>query len=322
MILGVDFSQWGGELRPATLACWKENGVRHAVVQYSHLMQQHINALHIAGGIIVEAYVYLYWNNVAMGTPQERTYRALQSAGNGISFLWLDAEDTSAPFNLKAEQDLLECVDICNRAGMPCGIYTGRWWWVSHGRNVNTFSHLPLWDAHYVTQGATPDWPLMPQSMEGFRPYGGWDSARIWQWQDTTNFCGHSVDLNVLELVDRPPIPEPIEGEDYDMKSHHAWSTWFETEESGIPGRIIAPSEFLYTVQAKSDFSLPDDALAVLCDVEYYEGEAEFYHGNSEIPATNMGRNSFIANLVEGTMLFRSLGGCRFKRLHCTGYFK
>lgn len=118
------------------------------------------------------------------------------------------------------------------------------------------------------------------------------------------------------------PIPAPI-GDDDEMKSHHAWATWFQAEDNGNAGRSVAGSENIYVVQARSDFRLPADALAVLCDVEFYEGDAEFIHGGTDIPAAKQGANSFIANLAgDGTMNFRTRGGCRFRNLHCVGYFR
>ena len=51
MSLGVDFSQWGGALKPETVECWKDSGVKFAVVQYSERMTQHLDVLTAAGGL-------------------------------------------------------------------------------------------------------------------------------------------------------------------------------------------------------------------------------------------------------------------------------
>lgn len=202
MRLGVDFSQWGGNLALPTVECWKGKGVDFAVVQYSALMRQHLSVLEAAGSVDIEAYVYLYWDADQWGqTPMVRTQNALNMAGgpNGfrIKRLWLDAEDSAHPYD---EAQLWECVRICERAGMPTGIYTGRWWWVPRTGNSQAFAHLPLWDAHYLSGAPEPDLSLTPPSAShNFNPYGGWAKPEILQWHNTTTFCGHSVDLNVME---------------------------------------------------------------------------------------------------------------------------
>ena len=201
MRFGVDFSEHGGPLNLVTVNCWKGQGVTHAVVQYSSRMRQHLDVLHEAGGIEVEAYVYLYWGLSPWGqTPQDRVRSALTMSRGKISRLWLDAEDSTHPYQ---EDQLLECVEICNQANMPCGIYTGRWWWIPNTGNSKTFAHLPLWHAEYF--------PSAPQDFSGFKTYGGWSRPTIWQWAGTVELCGHSVDFNAIEdevviTPDTPPI--------------------------------------------------------------------------------------------------------------------
>ena len=200
MSLGVDFSQWGGALKPETVECWKDSGVKFAVVQYSERMTQHLDVLTAAGGLDVEGYVYLYWGHAPFPppfdlTPEQRVHRALDVAGNRISRLWLDAEDSTHPYD---EGQLIACVEACESRGMPCGIYTGRWWWVPETGDSRAFMHLPLWHAEYTEP-----------NFDAFQSYGGWQRPAIWQYQGTTNLCGHSVDLNVKEDVAPPPEPEP-----------------------------------------------------------------------------------------------------------------
>lgn len=209
MRLGVDFSQWGGELRADVVECWKGRGVSHAVVQYSELMDQHIRALQAAGGIDIEAYVYLYWGLSPWGqTPLDRTQAALKRAGGRVSRLWLDAEDISNPF--RADQ-LAECVAFLEREGMATGIYTGRWFWEPHTGNNLDFRHLPLWHAEYLTTNILAE----PERMKAvdfgaFQSYGGWARPAIWQFQGTASLCGHSVDLNAVDdVVVTPPAPAP-----------------------------------------------------------------------------------------------------------------
>ena len=180
------------------MECWRENGVSHAIVQYSSLMPQQLEVLAQAGaGLIeVEAYVYLYWGVDGWGqTPQARTRNALTRAQGRIRRLWLDCEDSAQPFQ---EQQLRECVEICQQSGIAPGIYTGRWWWVPRTWNSQAFAHLPLWHAEYLGQAPAPDLMRLPQDFAAFQPYGGWQTPAIWQWWNTTTFCGHSVDLNAI----------------------------------------------------------------------------------------------------------------------------
>lgn len=208
-ILGVDFSQWGGDLAPQTVECWKNEGVRFAIVQYSSRIHQHLQTLVTSGGINLEAYVYLYWNTSPWNqTPQDRTESALRLIqGFPVQRLWLDAEDTTHPYR---EDQLRECVALCEAAGVPTGIYTGSWWWRPQTNNSSAFAHLPLWHAEYLQSGTAR--PNFRPDFGAFQPYGGWTRPLIWQYQGTTMLCGHSVDLNALEHETSqplPPSPEP-----------------------------------------------------------------------------------------------------------------
>lgn len=282
MILGVDFSQHGGALAASTIDCWKSQGVRHAIVQYSDRMVQHLLALHTAGGIEIEGYVYLYWELSPWGqTPADRTRSALAFAkqGGGIRRLWLDAEDTLKPFQ---PGQLAECVRICDEAGMPCGIYTGRWWWTSHGQNNTDFSYLPLWDAAYLSEAPVPDLSRMPQDVNlGFRPYGGWSTRDIWQWHNTTALCGHSVDLNVLEsLVPEPgPGPEPIE-EDGMIRVNGI--------HKDFDGRFIDEAGAVCN-DVRGDFGLPANATRVRLEVFLNYGRVRIHDGDAGMYAGQIG---------------------------------
>lgn len=232
MRLGVDFSQYGGALAASTVQCWKGKGVNHAVVQYSERMSQHLEVLTQSGGLELEAYVYLYWGLSPWSqTPRDRVRAALAIARGRISRLWLDAEDTTHPYQ---ESQLAECVAACDAAGMPCGIYTGRWWWVPRTGDSRTFSHLPLWHAEYLGEAPTPDLSRLPQDFSAFRPYGGWSAPAIWQWWNTTSLCAHSVDLNAIP-DGSPPIPTPPSQEDEDMQNP-VWATWKDLP-AGAPYR-------------------------------------------------------------------------------------
>jgi hypothetical protein len=323
MRLGVDFSQWGGPLERETIRCWKQQGVDHAVVQYSERMNQHLEALLIEGGIETEGYVYLYWGQSQWNqTPQQRTNLALDLAGSRITRLWLDAEDTTNPFQ---EEQLLECVSICNNRGMPTGIYTGKWWWDGYAKGSTAFSHLPLWDAYYLATSSTPNMNVRPQSMAGFRPYGGWTKPTIWQWHNTTFLCGHSVDLNVIgsSVV----TPAPI-GDD-DLLTRHNWiASWFD--DRALPNS----GDGFYIMQAQADFSLPDNAREVTFAVWMNSGETAWFDGQSAKEAGRVGARgvnygtvtAILADPRQGsddrgkTINFQSVGDSIIGRVMCLGY--
>jgi len=307
MRLGVDFSQWGGPLLPSTVACWKAQGVDHAVVQYSERMAQHLQVLGDAGGVEIEGYVYLYWGQSPWGqTPADRTRAALAAGRGRLLRLWLDAEDSTHPY---AEDQLQECVEACQSAGVAAGIYTGRWWWEPATGNSQAFAHLPLWHAEYLAQGATPDLSRLPQDFESFRPYGGWTRPAIWQWWNTTAFCGHSVDLNAI-----PDNPQ----EDA-MIRHNAIASWFDN-------RTIFGDQGM---AARSDFGLPDEAQTVRLEIfvnigtlRVYDGPASAYAGQVGWGGVNYGQIDVQLD-DQGNLLLRAdQPGTEISRIGCLGYWR
>lgn len=104
--------------------------------------------------------------------------------------------------------------------------------------------------------------------------------------------------------------------EEDDMKAHHAWAAWFINRELG-------PSNDIYTMQAASDFALPEDARAVMFQVLTAPGTTvEFFHGDTDIPVACTGENTYVGNLHEGTLNFRARQGAVIKNVHCVGYFR
>lgn len=193
-MIGVDVSQWGGELGRETVECWEGQGVEFCVVQYSGLMRQHLQTLS-PSRILSEAYVYLYWGTDPWGqSPQDRTAQALEICADfDVKRLWLDAEDTTHPY---LEWQLEECVNLCHEVNVPTGIYTAPWWWIPETLNSARFKDLPLWHAEYVVADSPTAIPDATIPWSSFGPYGGWTKPHTWQFQNTTMFCGMSVDVN------------------------------------------------------------------------------------------------------------------------------
>jgi hypothetical protein len=203
---GIEFSQWGGPLDAGTVECWKSRGVEFAVVQYSAESRAQMDVLQQAG-IKLEGYIYLYWGVSPWNqTPAQRTRLALATFGDRITRLWLDAEDSTNPYD---ENQLLECVKVCEDAGMPVGIYTGGWWWKPNTGDSKAFSHLVLWDANYLRTSADADAEFIPD-LASWKPYGGWTKPEIWQYQGTSTLCGYSVDMNYMfvEAEKKEEIPD------------------------------------------------------------------------------------------------------------------
>lgn len=200
--LGVDFSHYGGPLNRQTVDDWKQSGVEFAIVQYSESMPDHLAVLD-AAGLLVEAYVYLYFPLSPFNqTPEDRVRNCLKMIeDHNVRRLWLDVEessDSASPEDTVAA--LRRCVAECEAAGVEAGIYTRANSYQDHVGDSTAFAHLPLWHAGYLGQGPDLDMSRMPADFEGFRPYNGWQRPLIWQWWNTTTFGGHSVDLNVMEV--------------------------------------------------------------------------------------------------------------------------
>jgi hypothetical protein len=95
---------------------------------------------------------------------------------------------------------LRESLQVQAAAGMSAGIYSARNYWTSAAGNTAEFSYLPLWDARYLSRNAP--WPEDVLGSGTSRPwvaYGGWTAPVMWQWINTVEFCGHTVDKNVYD---------------------------------------------------------------------------------------------------------------------------
>lgn len=275
MSLAVDFSQYGGSLAPSTVVCWKAAGIEKAIVQYSSWTLQQLETL-AAEDMPAEMYVYLYWGLSPWGqTPQDRTRIALGMCKRfGLRRLWLDAEDSEKPYQ---ESQLVECVRICREAGIEPGIYTGRWWWIPRTGNSQAFAHLPLWHAQYISEAPGTNVNLRVD-FDTFEPYGGWTRPEIWQIQNTSTLCGHSVDLNQIEAdAPMPPVPSPIPdtGDPDMMIVHNSRAAWFEGRQLDAGGP--------YEMHTLTDLDLPSTAKMVRLDVYLDAGAITFRHGNGLI---------------------------------------
>lgn len=197
----VDVSNYSSALTPEALAAWKADGVELVLVQAidppagfpAGKTRDQVQAC-LDAGLVVDAYIYL-WFDADVGDIQRKL--ALLD-GLPIRRLWLDVEDESAArYDWAAcEAKVRDALNACDSFAVTgidrTGIYTGGWFWRSdqYMANTTTFADRELWDSNYADGIA---------DTAAFKPYGGWQSCAIKQWQGTSDYLGVSgVDLNVL----------------------------------------------------------------------------------------------------------------------------
>ncbi len=192
LVLGVDFS--AGEVTPAAIDAWKQQGVEFVVVQYSADLPRHLTQLE-GSGLPLEVYVYLYfplsqWNQ----TPEDRVRACIGMLhGHNVSRLWLnveDPQDNDTAANIQAA--LQRCVVLVEAAGLQAGIYTSKSKYGERLGNSTAMSHLPLWHANFINR--------MPSDTEidNFEAYNGWSRPSMWQWAADQSVGGINVDMDAM----------------------------------------------------------------------------------------------------------------------------
>lgn len=193
----VDCSNYGGELAVEIVRRWYANGKRKVIVGVGRdweLARRQIQAA-LAGGMVVEVYVYLYFGVEPAGYL-DRVSLAIR--GLPVSFKWLDFEDTDAP-QVGYSTELLVCAWIQHCLDVAAarwdrstiGIYTARWWWNPWTSGADQFRDWPLWVAEYDGDASL-----------SFTPFGGWvPPATMKQYQGTVELCDFSVDLDYYREV-------------------------------------------------------------------------------------------------------------------------
>lgn len=190
----ADVSNWSGAITLEQAQCLHRAGIERLIcgTQAPATTRAQIAAA-TAAGLQVEAYVILRWPVAAADVSIAAQVRAARAviAGLPVGRLWIDCEQyLSIPQPPPAETVAMIREAIAGCAGIACGIYTARAWWQRSTGDAKEFARagLPLWDARYIRH----DGDAIPP----FVPYGGWTSALITQWHDTTELCGVSLDLD------------------------------------------------------------------------------------------------------------------------------
>ena len=196
-VFAVDISHWSGELTDGEVGCWYDEGVRHVITgtQNYRVMRQQLDQS-LAGGMSVDAYVYLHWN-VDVAARVREDLDAL--ADYPIGRYWLDVEEH--PGGRKAPalaEKIQQALDVCEERQVACGIYTAGWWWRPHMRDRDDFAHVPLWYAHYDEDPSLDTW--------ADQSFGGWQTPWAKQWTETY-FCGIDVDKNTMFTEALPQAP-------------------------------------------------------------------------------------------------------------------
>lgn len=185
----IDVSNYSGQINGATISCWRNQGYDHLIcgTQRREITRQQLQTAQAE--ITLDAYVYLYWSRDIAAQVRE----ALETiSGLNVGRLWLDCEDDAGGRTPEQVVSLIrDAVAACDN--FPNGIYTGRWWWQPSTGDSQEFAGLPLWHAEYTAH------PNVLPDFDGFRPYGGWTRPSMWQFQGTTNLCGVTVDLNLMD---------------------------------------------------------------------------------------------------------------------------
>lgn len=151
------------------------------------------------------------------------------------------------------------------------------------------------------------------------RPLSQFDiSHTLWEHNEVVRIGGSASScpsgrIPWTEILNRLTIP-PVK-EEYGLKVHFTEATWFR-------GRDFAGSNTIYTMQARSDFKLPDNAKAVVLQALYRHGAAEFYHSGTDAPGIKQGDSVMVILSEEGTCNFQTLGSrTLFNKILCLGYF-
>lgn len=192
---GVDISNWSGEITREQVECWKRNHVKRVIIgtQREAITRQQMQTVVDAGGLELQAYVYLYdYGYYAFDAQVREAHRRIQ--GFPVTKLYLDCEfATTAPPDVVVERIWL-AVNTAAQFATPFAIYTGRWWWEPMTDNSAEFADygVGLWHSHYFDFG--------PNHRSNLRPipagYGGWVFCNMWQYRGSTIFCDVNVDYN------------------------------------------------------------------------------------------------------------------------------
>lgn len=190
--LALDGSHWTRTVTDSDVDCFWDNGYRHIVfgTQILEVTRQQLE-IAIRGGMTVDLYVYLYWDESISEQVQEAVDLTVEFPE--IGRIWIDLEESPAGRSSDTLIGLTE--EALDTVGsFPVGIYTGKGFWFDAMDNRDVFSDLPLWYARY------DDVPSLDTYVPGgSHAFGGWQAAMGKQFDDhSPATCGRAVDKNVM----------------------------------------------------------------------------------------------------------------------------
>lgn len=202
-VFAVDVSHWSETVAATEVDCWWDRGIRHVIAgtQDRRIARQQLDRA-IQGGMTVDAYVYLHWDQ-DVTTQVEEALATVED--RPIGRLWLDVEESAGGYSAAALEAMIqEGLDACGQTA--CGIYTGAWWWNRYLPGSTAFADRDLWYALYDGEPSMDTWTR--------DRFGGWTTPFGKQWNDTYE-CGVNVDQNTMiadhaptVVVDRTPPPD------------------------------------------------------------------------------------------------------------------
>jgi len=237
MSLAVDGSNYGGELTPDIVRCWRESGVNMYIcgVDLGHipLARQQLG-MAVQGGLAIEVYRFCYWGQAPVLSLQ-RVADAIQ--GLPVGRIWLDFEDEDASENPDQVCTWIkDCLDVADTIwGYDrVGIYTAAWWWNPYTGNTTRFADRALWVAQY--DGLA--------NLDFFVPFGGWQSCVMKQYTNTIDLCGYSVDKNYYE-EDNDSMDEETKNKVARIALLQRWAGMIQSGDDTFENRVYQEMKYI-----------------------------------------------------------------------------
>ena len=184
-VRAVDFSSYTRIPNAADIANLKGLNVQRAIIGTRGNRRNFIAqaAACLAGGLEVQAYIYVYWNEPAV--VQTMNALALIRQVPQITMVWVDVEADERNEVINNPRDLIDTM-LATLHPYQTGIYTSISMWGDIMQDSHAYAHLPLWDANYGSENAA------------FHAYGGWLQRAMHQYAGSVDVGGLNVDLNTI----------------------------------------------------------------------------------------------------------------------------
>lgn len=224
----LDLSNWQYPVEGTAL---KRAGVTEIIIgaQIPPQSRQIVDSCLAAGIACRSDYAFL-WD---VETATIRTQKAIDFAfAYKLPLVWLDVEEgNSQPSTVSGRvASLRACRKQVEDAGLKCGIYTLRPYWMNEMGNSKEFSDLPLWYANWGANDAT----LPPITTVNF---GGWTSVAVHQYTSQYPING-GLDANYIldESIFGDDAMTPAERIEFDELKANFERVWRE-------GYIVGPPD-------------------------------------------------------------------------------